>query len=230
VNLKALRPLVAECVGTALFVFLGAGSVIVNAATSHGLGVVGIAAAHGVGMAVLVSMTMAISGGHLNPAVSFGLWVAKKIDAVTLGKYVGAQLVGAVIGALLLKGLLPATATRITSLGTPAFASAIEMWAGIGIEAVLTLFLVSAVFGTAVSPQAPKIGGFGIGLAIFVCALAAGPFTGAAMNPARAFGPALVSWDWHAQVAYWVGPAIGAAAAAALWRYVLLPRDAAQIN
>src|SRR5207244_7654590 len=85
-------------------------------------------------------------------------------------------------------------------------------------------FLVSAVFGTAVSSEAPKIAGFGIGLAIFVDALVGGGFTGAVMNPARAIGPALVAWQWNAHAVYWIGPLIGAGVAGAVWKAVLLPR------
>ena len=229
-NLKELRPLVAECVGTALFVFLGAGSVVANAASNNALGAVGTAAAHGVGLAVLVTMTMTISGGHLNPAVSAGLWVAKKIDGVTLGKYVAAQLAGGVIGALLVKASFPGGAVRVTSLGTPQLAGTIGLFEGIGIEALLTFFVVSAVLGTAVSSQAPKVGGFGIGLAVFVCALTGGALTGAAMNPARALGPALVAWEWHGHAVYWIGPLLGAAVAGVLWKFVLLPRDATEIG
>jgi aquaporin Z len=230
VNPKALRPLVAEFIGTALFVFLGVGAIVVNAATSNGIGVVGIALAHGVGIAVLITMTMTISGGHLNPAVSVALWLTQKIDGRTLGKYVAAQIVGAVVGALLVKGLLPSGAARVTSLGTPQLAGTLGLFEGIGIEAVLTFFLVSAVFGTAVSPHAPKVGGFGIGLAIFVCGIVGGALTGAAMNPARAIGPALVSWEWHGQAVYWLGPLLGATAAGALWKFVLLPRDATDLT
>jgi aquaporin Z len=229
VNLKALRPLVAEFVATALFVFFGAGSVVANAASGNALGVVGVALAHGVGIGVLITMTMTISGGHLNPAVSFGLWVAEKIDTRTLGRYIAAQLLGAVIGALLVKAFFPAGAARVTSLGTPQLAGAIGLLEGIAIEALLTFVLVSAVFGTAVLPQAPKVGGFGIGLAIFTCALVGGGLTGAAMNPARALGPALVAFEWHGHAVYWLGPLIGAAAAGALWKFVLLPRDATSI-
>lgn len=96
---------------------------------------------------------------------------------------------------------------------------------GIWIEAVLTFFLVSAVFGTAVSPEAPKIGGFAIGLAIMVDALVGGNLTGAMMNPARALAPAIVAHEMHGQAVYWIGPLLGAGAAAALWRWVLLPRS-----
>ncbi len=229
-NVKVMRPLVAEFVGTALFVFLGVSSIVVNAASNNGVGVVGISLAHGVGMAIIVSMTMSISGGHINPAVSVALWLAQKIDGRTLGQYVAAQLLGGVVGALLVKAVLPAVAGRVASLGTPQLTGALSFWQGMGLEAVLTFFLVSAVFGTAVSTQAPKIAGFGIGLAITVCGLAAGPLTGAAMNPARAFGPALVSWEWHGQAVYWLGPLIGATVAGALWKFVLLPKDAADLG
>ena len=229
-NVKVMRPLVAEFVGTALFVFLGVSSIVVNAATNGSIGGVGVSLAHGVSMAIIVSMTMSISGGHINPAVSVALWLAQKIDGRTLGQYVVAQLLGGVVGALLVKGLLPAVAGRVASLGTPQLAGAMGLFEGIGLEAVLTFFLVCAVFGTAVSTQAPKVGGFGIGLAITVCVLAAGPLTGAAMNPARAFGPALVAWEWHGQAVYWLGPLIGATVAGALWKFVLLPKDAADIG
>jgi len=230
VNVQTLRPLAAEFVGTALFVFLGAGSVVANAASGNALGVLGTALAHGVGLAIIVTMTMAISGGHINPAVSVALWLAKKIDSRTLGLYVVAQLVGAIVGALLVKAFFPAGASRVTSLGTPQLSGTLGLFDGIALEALMTFFLTSAVFGTAVSPQAPKVGGFGIGLAVFVCALTGGALTGAAMNPARAFGPALVAWDWHGQAVYWIGPVLGAAVAAALWKYVLLPRDVTDLT
>lgn len=227
-NSQTFRAPVAELVGTALFVFFGAGSVVANAGGVP-LGPIGIALAHGVGIAVLISMTLAVSGGHLNPAVSLALWIAKKIDAKQLGLYVAAQIIGAIIGALLIKAFFPAGAARVASLGTPQISGTLGEFQAIFLEALLTFFLVSAVFGTCVSPLAPKIAGFGVGLAIFTCALVGGSLTGAVMNPARAFGPALVSLDWHGQYIYWFGPAIGAALAAVLWKYVLLPRDATDL-
>lgn len=227
-NVHTFRAPVAELIGTALFVFFGAGSVVANAAGIP-LGPVGIALAHGVGISVLITMTMSISGGYLNPAVSLALWLTQKIDGRRLAVYVAAQLIGAILGALLIKAFFATGVARVTSLGTPQISGALSLFDAIVIEAVLTFFLVSAVFGTAVSPLAPKVGGFGIGLAIFTCSLVCGSLTGAAMNPARAFGPALVSLDWHGQIAYWIGPALGAVAASALWRFLLLPRDATEI-
>src|SRR5436189_6080287 len=226
-NPKTLRPLVAELAGTALFVFFGAGSIAATmaAAVSGGVQSMIVAAAHGVGMAIIVSTTMNISGGHINPAVSFALFVAGRINGKTLGQYVGAQLLGALVGAALIKGLLPWGAVHASAAGTPQLSITTDGLHGILIEAMLTFFLVSAVFGTAVSSEAPKIGGFGIGLAIFVDALVGGSFTGAMMNPARAIGPALVAWQWNAHAVYWIGPVIGAGVAALLWRIVLLPRS-----
>ncbi|HEX9283842.1 MAG TPA: aquaporin [Gemmatimonadales bacterium] len=225
---KDLRPLAAEFVGTLLFVFLGAGSVVAFVQTSStpgAIGALGVALAHGVGMAIIVSMTMSISGGHINPAVTVALWIADRIDGRLAGKYIAAQLVGAVAGAALVKSMLPRMAANLAILGTPRLASDVTFAQGIWIEALLTFFLVSAVFGTAVSSQAPKIGGFGIGLAIFVDALVGGHLTGAAMNPARALGPALVAWEWNGHAVYWIGPLLGAAIAAALWKAILLPKS-----
>lgn len=217
---KQLRPLAAEFIGTLLFVFLGAGSVVALGS----IGPLGVALAHGVGMAVIVSMAMSISGGHMNPAVTFGLWIADRIDGWLAGQYVLAQILGGVSGAALVKGVLPRLAVGIALAGTPRLASDVTFMQGVWIEALLTFFLVSAVFGTAVSSEAPKIAGFGIGLAIFVDALVGGNLTGAMMNPARAFGPALVAWQWNAHAVYWIGPLIGAGVGGALWKAVLLPR------
>lgn len=227
-NSKTLRPLVAECIGTALFVFLGAGSVVANAMGGGRIGPIGplgIALTHGLAMAVIVSCTMTISGGHINPAVTFGLWIAKKIDLPTAGGYVLAQLLGAVVGAALLPTVFTPASVRAMSYGTPLLASTTTLGQGIMLEAVMTFFLVSAVFGTVVSKEAPKIGGFGVGIAILVCGLMGGAATGAAMNPARAFGPAIVSFTLTGQVVYWIGPLVGAAVAALVWGKVLLPKD-----
>ena len=227
-NYRTLRAPAAEFIGTALFVLVGAGSVIANMSASAGLG---IALAHGVGLAVIVTIMLPISGGHINPAVTFSLWLGKQIDAWTLGRYVLAQLLGAVVGALLIKATFPAGAVRMTSLGTPAVSGSMGFWAAVALEALFTFFLVSAVYGTVVSSQGQRVAGFAIGLVVLVCALGGGgSLTGAVMNPARAFGPALVAWDWHAQAVYWIGPLVGAAAAAGLWRYLLLPPGATDLR
>jgi aquaporin Z len=225
VNYRSLRAPAAEFVGTALFVLVGAGSAVTNVA-----GALGAALANGIGLALVVTIMMPISGGHINPAVSFALWLGKQIDSLTLGKYVLAQLLGAIVGALFIKALFPASAARMTSLGTPQVAGSMTFASATALEALFTFFLVSAVYGTVVSSQAQRVAGFAIGLVVLVCVLGGGVLTGAALNPARAFGPALVSWDWHAQAVYWLGPLLGAAAAAGLWRYLLLPPGATDLR
>lgn len=218
------RRLVAELFGTFMLVFFGAGAVMTTMFPKADFGLLGIAFAHGIALAIGVTATMAISGGHLNPAVTAGMLAIRRIDAKTAALYVGAQVVGAVLAAMLLKSLLPSGVTKVLALGTPAIAANITLGSAIAIEAVLTFFLMSAVLGTAVSPESPRVAGFGIGLTLFIGILFGGPLTGAALNPARAFGPALVAGQWISQAVYWVGPILGAVVAAFLWEKVLLPK------
>ncbi|MCZ6917534.1 MAG: aquaporin [Gemmatimonadetes bacterium] len=221
-----LRPLTAEFIGTFGLVFIGGGAVVVDAAKANALGLLGIALAHAMVLGVMVTALMRISGAHFNPAVTFGLWLANKIGPKDAGYYVATQLVAAVVAALMVKALLPSVAGDAVGYGVPRIAGEVDMNQAILIEAVLTFFLVSAVFGTAVSPEAPSgIGGFAIGLVLLFDILVGGPLTGAAMNPARAFGPAAVANDWVGQAAYWVGPLLGGAAAALVWGKILLPKE-----
>lgn len=220
-----LRPLTAEFIGTFGLVFIAAGSIVVNEA-SGALGLLGVALAQAMVLSVMVTALMRISGAHFNPAVTFGLWLANKIEAKDAGLYVLTQLVAAVVAALLVKTLLPSAAGEITGYGLPRIASNVDLIQAILLEAILTFFLVSAVFGTAVSPEAPSgIGGFGIGLVLLFDILVGGPLTGAAMNPARAFGPAAIANDWVGQGAFWIGPLLGGAVAALVWEKLLLPKD-----
>ena len=222
------RRLAAEALGTFGLVFIGSAVVVVNAFPNGDSGILGIAVAHAFVLAIMITATMNISGGHLNPAVTFGLLVARKIDLRTALPYFAAQIAGAVLGALLVKYAIPSNVGRILSYGTPVISSSVTLAQAISIEAVLTFFLVSAVFGTAVSPEAPKVGGFGIGLVLLFAILVGGPLSGAALNPARAFGPALVSGNWLGQAVWWVGPLLGGLAAGLLWKLVLLPPDETQ--
>lgn len=219
------RRLLAEALGTFAFVFVGAAVVVVNGGfPNSGIGLIGIALAHAIALSVMISATMSISGGHLNPAVTVGLLVTRRIDPAAAAAYIATQLAAASLAALLVKLLLPATAVRSALLGVPVIASSVSLGQAIGIELILTFFLMSAVFGTAVSPNAPRVAGFGIGLVLLFDILVGGPLTGAAMNPARAFGPALVAGEWLGHVVYWVGPLAGAILAAVLWEYGLMPK------
>jgi len=219
-----LRRSLAEVVGTFGFVFLGCAVVVAKGAPGAAYGLLGIAWAHAIALSIMISATMAISGGHLNPAVTVGLLTARRIDVRTAVAYIVAQLTGAALGALGVKLLFPITAVRATSLGTPTLAGNVQLTQGIGIEAVLSFFLVSMVFGTIANSEAPRIGGFGVGLVLLCDILVGGPLTGAGMNPARAFGPALVSGQWVAHSVYWIGPILGGIVAALIWEYVLLPK------
>jgi MIP family channel proteins len=219
------RRLVAEALGTFGLVFVGAAVVVVNGGfPQSGIGLLGIALAHAVVLSVMISATMTISGGHLNPAVTVGLLAARRIDAGSAAAYIVTQLVAAVIAAYLVQLLLPSDAVRSSMTGAPVIASSVSLGQAIGLELVLTFFLVSAVFGTVVSADAPRVAGFGIGLVLLFDILVGGPLTGAAMNPARAFGPAVVSGQWVGHLVYWVGPLAGGLLAALLWEHVLLPR------
>lgn len=224
---KTLRPLVAEFVGVFFLVFVGAGAIVVNTYREGIVGLVGIALAFGLAFAIAVSATMNVSGGHINPAITLGLWSIGRIGWRQAGLYVAAQLLGAVVAALAIKGLYPEMAGRIAQLGTPQLASVLTFAQGVVIEAILTFFLAFVVMATAVDSAEPKVAGFAIGLTLTVGMLAGGPLTGGALNPARAFGPALVANAWLSQLVYWVGPILGAIAAMQLYERLLLKRDAA---
>jgi MIP family channel proteins len=196
---------------------------VTDTASGGRVGLLGVALAHGIALAVMVTAGMRVSGAHFNPAVTLALWLSRRIAARNAALYVAAQLAAAVAGALLVKALLPAGAGIATAYGVPRVDGEVSYAQAILIEAVLTFVLVNAVFGTAVSPEAPPVGGFGIGLVLVFAILVAGPLTGAALNPARAFGPAVAANDWYAQFAYWAGPLLGGAAAALVWTRVLLP-------
>jgi MIP family channel proteins len=203
---------VAEFVATFGLIFVGAGAVIL--AADGQLDLVGVALAHGLVLAIMVSVIGHISGGHVNPAVTIALWSAGKISTARGAAYIVAQLLGAVVGALLLR----------YAVGAPALGLGVAVGRGIVIEAILTFFLVFAVFGTAVDDRGPwnKTAGFTIGLVIAFDILAFGPYTGAAMNPARWFGPALVAGQWSDAIVWLVGPIAGGIIAGVLYAMVLL--------
>ena len=163
----------------------------------------------------------AVSGGHFNPAVTFGVWLAGKMPWRRGLSYVVAQLIGGILAAWSLRLVFPATVSA--SLGTPALGQGIDPLGGILIEAVITLILVTAVFGTAIDPRAPKVGGLAIGFALAAGILMSGALTGGAANPARWFGPAAVTGLWDNWYVWIVGPFAGGAIAALAYRYLFLP-------
>jgi MIP family channel proteins len=216
---KLTAALVAEAAGTCLFFIVGAGSIVLGTFAPPGPDLLGVALAHGLVLAVLVSSLGAVSGAHFNPAVTFGLWIAGKIDAPRAGMYVVAQLVGAVLAGFALRFIFP-DAWAPSHIGVPALAASVSPATGIALEAIMTIVLLLAVFGTAVDPRGPRIGGLAIGLAIAADILVGGPVTGAAMNPARWFGPAVASGFFDNALVWIVGPLLGAAVAAIGYRWL----------
>lgn len=219
------RSLVGEFVGTFALIFIGAGSIVTNQLTKGAVGLGGIAAAHALVLAIMISAIGHISGAHFNPAVTFAVWIARKITTPLAAMYIAVQLIGATVGALLLLAIFPKSVWQPVQLGTPGLSNGTSFGTGVLLEAILTFFLVFTVFGTAIDGRGPfkAIAGFGIGLVLGFDILMGGPLTGASMNPARTFGPALVSGFWQNDLVYWIGPLIGAAVAAGIYGYVLLP-------
>ncbi len=227
---KLVHRAIAEIYGTFALIFFGCGIVVMDSFPGARGGLMSIALVHAIVLSVAVSSTIFISGAHFNPAVTLGMLSVGRIPAVDAFVYIVSQLAGALLGAFTVTALLPGAVGRLVAWGTPMVNSAVTMKTAIALEALLTFFLMSAVMGTAASKRAPRIGGFGIGLTLFFAIMIGGPLTGAALNPARAFGPAVISGTWSAHVVFWVGPIIGALAAAMLWHHVLLRDDGAVIN
>ena len=192
--------------------------------TNSPAGLIGIALAHGLILAVMVSALMRVSG-HFNPAVTIGFIAARRIEVAMAGVYILAQLIGAIVAAYALKSTFPFALFDATRGGGQAIALQVSGSQAFLLEFIATFFLVIVVFGTAVDPKAPRIGGLAIGFVVAADILAIGPLTGASMNPARSFGPAVASGYFEAQVIYWAAPIAGAIVAALLYEFLFLRRE-----
>jgi MIP family channel proteins len=225
------QKLLAEFVGTFALIFMGAGSIcaahFLNTSAQVSVGLLGIAVAHGLAIGIMVTAVGHISGGHLNPAVTIGFWVTRRLSTLDTILYWISQLAGATSAAYMLRWLLPEDTWRAVQIGAPDLAHDITRFQGMAIEGVLTFFLVFVVFATAVDPRGAfnKIAGFAIGLTITMDILMGGAFTGGAMNPARAFGPELAAHFWHNAGVYWVGPLLGGVVAASIYDVFYLKKD-----
>lgn len=237
---KTWRAVAAEFIGTGLFVFIGTGTVVAVSATvsDFGSALIAISLAHGLAIAVMVAATARISGGHLNPAVTFAAALTGKMKVSTAVLYIGGQLAAAVFAVLLLKGIVAgpmegALGAHGLNVFQPGGAGGIldnqfgdGAGAGLLLEAVLTFALVFVVFATAMDPKGLNhLAPMAIGLTYLVNNLIGIPLTGASMNPARSFGPAVVANIWSDHWIYWLGPLIGAAIAALIYQYVFLDRE-----
>lgn len=213
------RAIAAELLGTMFFVIVGTGAVVSAVAVSGGLdgpALIAIALAHGIGILTAAAWTGNISGGHINPAVTLAMIVTKHISVPKGVAYIVAQLVGAVIGSLLVKLAMPNGFEG--GLGNHSINPVMTTGEGLVLEIILTAFLVLVIYNTAVSKKGWSINApIAIGLAVAVIHLVAVPWTGASVNPARSFGPALVANEWDDFWVYILGPAIGALIIGAMW-------------
>jgi aquaporin TIP len=225
--MDAFRRGAAEFIGTFALIFVGAGAVLA-AGPSGESSIVAIAFAHGLAIAVMVSAVGHISGGHFNPAITLGFLVTGRLAALIAVVYWVMQFAGAIAAAALLRWIFADDTEG--NLGSPVLNPAIQPEAGLLIEAILTFFLVWVVFATAADPRGTfkSIAGLAIGLTITMGVLMGGNLTGAAMNPARALGPELISNTWDDFWIWYVGPFAGAVIAAVVYELLYLrpPRPA----
>ena len=221
-NTKAL---VAEFIGTFTLIFISVGAIACDVMSGHMLGLTGIALAYGLAIAVMVSATAAVSGGHLNPAVTFGAFLAKKINVLTGIAYIIAQCLGAILAAYVIRLVIPEQVLIATTYGTPVVTKGITVTEALVTETILTFFLVFVVFGTLMDRRAPKVGGLFIGLAVAMGVMMGASISGAAMNPARFLGPAVAGGGFDDAWLYWVGPLVGGGLAALVYTFVLEEKE-----
>lgn len=223
-SVTSLKAYLAEFIATLLFVFAGVGSAIAyNELTSDAAldapGLVAVAVAHAFALFVGVSVAANISGGHLNPAVTLGLAVGGNITLLTGLFYWIAQLLGSIVASLLLSFV------TAKSVPTHGLASGVNAFGGVVFEIIVTFALVYTVYATAADPKKGSLGviaPIAIGFIVGANILAAGPFSGGSMNPARSFGPAVVSGNFAENWIYWVGPLIGGALAGLIYDGVFI--------
>jgi len=211
------KPVLAELIGTFTLVFIGAGAGALASAT--GGGIVAVALAHGIALAVIVYAWGPISGAHVNPAVTFGVALAGRMSWAKAASYWIVQFLGAAVAAFVLVWLIGKQGGLGATTGTLTVSAPLKAAA---LEAVLTFFLVVAVFGSAIAGRNGNAYGIAIGLVLTMDILMGGSLTGASMNPARTFGPALVTGDVSHFWIYLIGPFAGGGAAGLLYDRVFL--------
>ena len=213
-----VRRCVAEFIGTFALVFVGVGAITVG--IDKGGGLLSTALAFGLVVAVMVSATLHISGGQFNPAVSVALLATGRMSLHDALFYVLTQLIAAVAAAGVLQLMFGG---YVTYNGTPVPQAPFTAMKAVVMEVVLTFILVFVIFGVAVDKRGPNaVAGLLIGLAVTLDILFGGPYTGASMNPARSFGPALIGMRWTAWWVYWIGPLLGGVLAGLVYNFVFL--------
>jgi aquaporin TIP len=205
-----LNAILCELIGTLLLVVIVSAASVANTAVG-GQDLGGEAVANGLVVAVIVTATLNISGGQINPAVTIALFTIGKIHIKVALVFIGAQLLGAALGGLLVQKLLPVELANRCLYGTPHLHPDLTIGQGIGIEILATFILGFSICATVLNNKVPiQTGGFGIGTAVAFLVYAFGPLTGAAMNPARQLGSALAAGYWNHHWLYWVEPVLGA--------------------
>jgi len=206
---------IAEALGTYFLVFVGAAVVCTDAYSAGSIGLVGVALAHGLVLAAVVTALGHVSGAHVNPAVTLAVMLVGEMRPRRAGLYIASQLIGAAVAGLTLLVVFGTDVWDPVSLGTPQLGVGVAPGTAILVEGVLSFLLVLTVLHTAVDHRAPDaVYGLAIGAVLAAGMLVGGPLTGAALNPARAFGPAFAAGAWQSWYVYWIGPAAGAAVAA----------------
>ena len=207
----------AEFLGTYALVTSGCGAIVVNSQTDA-LSHIGIALTFGLVITVMIAATGHLSGAHFNPAVTLAFAVIRRFSWHDVPFYIGGQLLGATLGAITLRTLLGLTA----NLGAT-FPQG-ELMQSIGLEVLLTAFLMFVINAVATDPRIPAaLAPLAIGATVALCALWGGPISGASMNPARSFGPALVAGVWSYQWIYWVSTIVGAILGALAYQIIRFP-------
>jgi len=219
------RPLLAEMTGALAFTFIAGAAIIVNSISDGGLGLLGIAVATALAYGIIVSAFYSVSGGHLNPAVTLAHLAARRIPLFVAILYVGVQLVGAVLGALLLEFIFRDYVDDASRAAMLSFDGRMGAFPGAILEAILTFMLVIVYFRAFVDPKGDRAsGGIVVGLVVLFGMLVAFPLTGGAMNLARVFGTDFVAGEWADFGSYVIG-LIGGLAAGLVYQYFFVSRE-----
>jgi len=210
-----LRRALTEAIGTFFLVLIGPGAAMVNASSHGALGEPGVALAFAFVVTAMIYAFGHLSGAHINPAVTIAFWSVRRFPGADVLPYLTAQTLGAIAASSVLR----ATMGRVGDMG--ATIPAVSVGAAFVLEWLFSFALMLVIMAAATDERAaPGVGGIAVGLTVGFCALMGGPLTGASMNPARSFGPALVGWTWGAHWIYWTAPITGMVGAARLYEYL----------